>query len=444
MLAYHRALALKPDYAEAHGNLIFMMNYDARFSQKDIFAESRRWNEIHAAPYREHERTHASDRDPDRRLRVGYLSPNFREHSVSYFADPLIAGHDRRSFEVFCYAQVIKPDTRTERFRDLADVWRSTVGLTDATVAERIREDGIDILVDLAGYTGENRLLVFAARPAPVQVSWLGYPNTTGLSAMDYRLTDAIADPEGADDTLYSETLVRLPNGFLCFTPAGDAPDIGGSPALSNGHVTFGSFNHLPKVSPEVVETWAQILERVPGSRLLLKSHPLADAATRDRYLDMFATHGIDARRVELFSWIASKSGHLGAYDRVDIGLDPFPYNGTTTTCEALWMGVPVVTLRGERHSGRVGASLLTRMDLVDLIAETKDAYVETAVGLAKAPDRLSGFRTELRQRMKGSPLCDGDTFARDVEAVYREMWRYWCSGDRNKAGVEVKGSLRA
>ena len=426
--ALRNTLELKPDYAEAHSNLIFVMNYDPRFSQKDICAESRRWDENHAAPRGGRQRAYANSRNPDRRLRVGYVSPGFREHAVSYFSEPLIAAHDRRSFEVFCYAQVMTPDDKTSRFRDLADSWRSTVGATDAAVAERIREDGIDILVDLSGHTGNSRLLVFAERPAPVQVTWLGHPNTTGLSAMDYRLTDEIADPEGAADTLYTETLVRLPNGFLCFAPAANAPEIGELPALTNGHVTFGSFNNLPKVAPEVVETWARILELVPGSRLLIKTRPLADGQTRNRYLELFVARGIEGGRIELCSWIASRSGHLGAYNRIDNGLDPFPYNGTTTTCEALWMGIPVVTLRGYRHSSRVGASILTRVALKELIAETKDAYVEKAVSLANAPDRLSELHKDLRNLMQGSPLCDSGAFTRDVEAAYREMWRRWCN----------------
>ncbi len=426
--AYRKALELKPDYADAHCNLLFCMNYDRQTSQQEILAESRRWDDVHAAPCAVDEGSHPNNPDTERRLRVGYVSPDFREHSVSYFLDPLIAGHDRRSFEVFCYSQVIKPDAKTERFRDLADVWRSTVGIADATVAERIQEDGIDILVDLAGHTGENRLLVFAARPAPVQVSWLGYPNTTGLSAMDYRLTDALADPEGDADALHSEILVRLPNGFLCFAPAADAPEIGGTPALANGHVTFGSFNNLAKVTPDVVETWARVLQRMPKSRLVIKSRPLADEETRKRYREMFGAHGITAGRVELIPRIASKSGHLGAYNRIDIGLDPFPYNGTTTTCEALWMGVPVITLRGDRHSGRVGTSILTRANLADLVAETKAVYVEKAVALANDLERLSALRGDLRSRLRMSPLCDAEAFTRDVEAAYREMWRRVCT----------------
>ena len=360
--AYRRALELKPNFAAAHNNLIFGMNYDMRFTKQDIFAESRRWNNVFAMPNISHERTHANNRDPERRLRVGYVSPDFREHSVSYFFGPLITEHDRRSFEVFCYAEVATPDDKTAQFCKLADGWRTTVGMADSAIAERIRDDGIDILVDLAGHTANNRLLVFAERPAPVQVTWLGYPNTTGLSTMDYRLTDAIADPEGDAGTLYTETLVRLPRGFLCFAPAAHAPDIGEPPALAAGHVTFGSFNYLAKVTEEVVEIWANILNHVPRSRMLMKSHPLVDEETRNRYRDMFGAHGIETGRIELHSRVASKSGHLGAYGRVDVGLDTFPYNGTTTTCEALWMGVPVITLCGDRHASRVGTSILTQV----------------------------------------------------------------------------------
>jgi predicted O-linked N-acetylglucosamine transferase (SPINDLY family) len=371
---------------------------------------------------------HPNHPDPERRLRVGYVSPDFREHSVSAFLDPVIAGHDRRWFEVFCYAEVVRPDDTTARFRGLSDGWCSTLGMTDGAVAGRIRDDGIDILVDLAGHTAGNRLRVFAERPAPVQVTWLGYPNTTGLSAMDYRLSDAVADPAGEADALHSETLVRLANGFLCFAPPADAPEVGETPALATGQVTFGSFNNLAKVTPDVVEAWADILNRIPNSRLVLKSRPLADEKTRERYLEMFGAHGVDPGRVELCSWIASKSGHLGAYERLDIGLDPFPYNGTTTTCEALWMGVPVVTLGGDRHAGRVGASILARVGLAGLVAETKADYVEQAVALAGDLDRLSALRGGLRSRMEKSPLCDAGGFARDIEAAYREMWRRVCA----------------
>ena len=419
----------QPDFAAAHSNLVFSMNYDAAATQQTIFAESRAWHESHAAALGRRAPGHANARDPERRLRVGYVSPDFREHSVAYFLEPLIAAHDRAAFEVFCYAQVARPDQRTERFRGLADTWRSTVGMTDADLATAVREDRIDILVDLAGHTGGNRLLAFDRRPAPVQLSWLGYPNTTGTEAIDARLTDAIADPPGPSDALHSETLVRLPNGFLCYAPTADAPAIGAPPARSTGHVTFGSFNALAKITPAVVAAWARILLGVPGSRLVIKSGPLADAATRARYLEMLAAAGVDAGRVDLRAWIDARSGHLGAYANIDIGLDPFPYNGTTTTCEALWMGVPVVTLAGDRHAGRVGASLLTRIGLAELVADTTDGYVETAVHFAGDLDGLPARRLALRDRMMSSPLCDAAGFARDVEAAYRAMWRRWCAG---------------
>jgi len=427
--SFHQALAIEPDYTEAHSNLVFCMNYGERYSQQDIFAESRRWEAAHAAPSAVRKVSHTCDRDPERRLRIGYVSPDFRIHSVAYFLDPLIGGHDRRRFEVFCYAQVANPDDVTQRFRGLADGWCSTVGMTAPAMAERVRADKIDILVDLAGHTANNRLLAFAELAAPVQVSYLGYPNTTGLSAMGYRLTDDIADPEGPGGDLHSETLMRLPNGFLCFAPDVEAPAIAEPPALANGFVTFGSFNNLSKVTPATVAAWARILEGVPESRLLLKSRSLANEGTQQRYRALFAERGVDGKRLEFHARIASKSGHLGAYGRVDIGLDTFPYNGTTTTCEALWMGVPVVTFRGDRHASRVGASILTRVGLGELIADTIDGYVMAAVTLAKAPSRLVELRRDLRPTMAASPLCDAAGFTHAVEAAYRKMWRRWCQG---------------
>jgi predicted O-linked N-acetylglucosamine transferase (SPINDLY family) len=289
-------------------------------------------------------------------------------------------------------------------------------------VADRIREDRIDILVDLAGHTAGNRLGVFAQQPAPVLIAWMGYPNTTGMATMGYRFTDDVADPPGQADCDHTETLLRLNSGFLCFAPPAEAPDVAPLPSSTSGHVTFGSFNHLPKVNPAVVGAWAAILQRVPGSRLVIESRTLADPETRERYDALFTAEGIEPGRVELVPWIASTAGHLGAYGRVDIALDPFPYNGTTTTCEALWMGVPVVTLRGDRHAGRVGASLLTRVGLTEWIAETGDAYVDTAVALAGSPDRLASLRRELRQRMADSTLCDPETITHDVEAAYRRL----------------------
>ncbi len=438
---YKNALTLRPNFSGAHSNLILTMNYHPRFTAEAILAESRYWDEIHALPYAVRTRPHANARDPERRLRIGYVSPDFRCHSVSYFVEPLLAAHDRNAVEVFCYADVARPDEMTARLQTLADGWRSTVGLSDAEVADQIGKDRIDILVDLAGHTAGNRLLAFAQRPAPVQVTWLGYPNTTGLSAIDYRFTDGIADPEGIAEAHHSEILVRLPGGFLCYGPPAMSPELTPPPAARSGQVTFGSFNNLAKVTSEVVKAWASILKAVPGSRILIKSKPLADEATRAHYLALFAAQGIEANRIELISAIPSISGHLAAYENVDIALDPFPYNGTTTTCEALWLGVPVITLCGACHAARVGASLLTAVGLTDLIAETSDGYIETAAGLAKNIDRLKALRKDLRPRMAASPLCDGETFARSMEAAYRDMWQCWCAKTATEDSVAFASS---
>ena len=311
-----------------------------------------------------------------------------------------------------------------------------TVGLSDEELAERIRADGIDILVDLAGHTAKNRLRVFARKPAPVQVTWLGYPNTTGLEAIDYRLVDAVTDPVGEADAWASETLVRLEGGFLCYGGLKDAPEPTVPPCLKTGTVTFGSFNNPAKVSAATFDAWATLLSRLPQARLLLKGTPFADAATRALFLARLGERGVAAERIELVAWLPGAAAHLALYHRVDIALDPFPYNGTTTTCEALWMGVPVVTLRGDRHAGRVGASLLSQIGLTDLIANSVEEYVEIALALARNPGRLDELRRTLRPRMAASPLCDGRAFARKIEAAFRTMWQRVVRGSRQSITV--------
>ncbi len=425
--AYKNVLTLKPSFSGAHSNLILAMNLHSRFAAEDILAESRHWDEIHALPHAVRARPHANTRDPERRLRVGYVSPDFWCHSVSYFVEPLLANHDRNAVEVFCYAEVARPDEVTARLQTLADGWRSTVGLSDAEVADRIREDRIDILVDLAGHTPNNRLLAFAGRPAPVQVSWLGYGATTGMTAMDYRLSDAVVDPVDEGGVSYSETLIRLPHAFFCYSPPTAAPDVAPPPAHSNGYVTFGTFNNSTKVGPGAVEVWAQVLRETPGSRLLMKSDQFRDEALRRKFLDAFLSHGIDGERIEFMPKIPAMSGHLRAHGRLDIALDPFPYNGGTTSLEAAWMGVPMIALRGDRFFSRMGASILAQLGLTDLVAETAEDYVERAVALARNTEHLAGLRWQLRPRMLASPLCDAQTFARDIEAAYRDMWRRWC-----------------
>ena len=430
---YREALRLAPAHAEAHSNLLFAMNYAATQDPDALFSEHKHWGELHAqtsVPALDDTRP----RDPERRLKIGYVSPDLRKHSVAYFMESLLANHDPGQVEVFCYAHVEHGDEVTESLKGRVEHWRNIWGMADPAAAETIRSDGIDILVDLAGHTAHNRLGVFALRPAPVQVSYLGYPNTTGLPQMDYRLTDAWADPPG-QAPCHTETLVRLPRGFLCYTPPREAPAVGPLPAAHTGHVTFGSFNALPKIGPAVIALWAQLLRAIPDARLILKNTSLRDAATRERYARLFQDHGIAPHRLEWVAWLPASADHLALYNRVDIALDTFPYNGTTTTCEALWMGVPVVALAGNRHAGRVGVSLLERMGLAELIAQTPEQYIERAVRLADDRNRLSHLRRQLRARMLQSPLCDARAHSRDIEAAYRQMWQRSPSQGERSAG---------
>ncbi len=419
--AFHQALDIMPDNADIRSNWLFCLNYKTDVSAEQLFAAHRGWEARHG-----HDTprvTHTNDRAPKRKLKIGYVSPDLRMHSVAYFLEPLLATHDREAVEVTCYAEVAKPDHVTARLQSLADHWVSTVGMSDEALAARVQADGTDILVDCAGHTAHNRLRVFARKPAPVQVTWLGYPNTTGLSAIDYRLVDAVTDPPGAD-ALASEHLIRLPGGFLCYAGMSDAPELAPPPCLATGAVTFGSFNNPTKLSPQTLDAWATLLRRLPNARLLLKGKPFSDAATRNLFCARLIERGIAAERVELTGWTAGSAHHLAFYEHVDIALDPFPYNGTTTTCEALWMGVPVITLRGDRHSGRVGASLLGQIGAEDWVADNVTDYVMRAAALAADPPHLHDLRRSLRTRVAASPLCDRVVFTQNVEAAYRQMWQ--------------------
>ena len=425
---FRKALALHPDFApRVHSNLLLTMNYPAATTQKQIYEESLQFDARHARKFARAARPLANARDPDRILRVGYVSPDFREHSVAFFTRELIGAHDREKVDVYCYADVKRPDAVTRLFERQADHWLSVTGMTDEDLARRIREDGIDILVDLAGHTSDNRLLVFARKPAPVQVTWLGYPNTTGMRAMGYRLTDAVADPPGESDRLHSEKLVRLAHGFLCYQPDERSPDVSPLPCLRNGHVTFGTFNTTRKVTAEVVAVWAQILQAIPGARLLIKSATLDDGKTKAGLLQMFAAQGIGQDRLDLLGYVADEQKHLKLYSGIDIGLDPFPYNGTTTTCDALWMGVPVIVLHGNRHAGRVGASILNQVGLPELVARDREEYVALACSLAADAEKLATLRSSLRSRMRQSPLMDLRLFTATLEQAYRDLWKEWC-----------------
>jgi predicted O-linked N-acetylglucosamine transferase (SPINDLY family) len=417
--AYREALRLRPELTVAHSNLLLALHSLPEMTPAELATEHRAFGRLHARP----SASRAAGPDtPKTRLRVGYVSPDFREHSVSAFFEPLLDHHDRQTIEVVCYSCVRTPDAVTDRLRRKADLWVSLTGLDDDAAEARIRADAVDILVDLAGHTAGNRLPLLARRPAPIQVSWLGYPNTTGLPTMDYRLVDGISDPEGESDALATETLIRLPRGFLCYRPPDAAGPVSPLPMLATGTVTFGCFNTPAKLNAAVIRVWAALLRRLPGARLLLKGRGFGERQLATRLGALFEAEGIAADRILQRPITPSPAEHLACYDAVDIALDPFPYNGTTTTCEALWMGVPVVTLRGAGHAGRVGTSLLTGIGLAGLAAATVDDYVEIAAALAADPTALAVTRAGLRDRMRRAPLCDGAGFARQVETAYRDM----------------------
>jgi predicted O-linked N-acetylglucosamine transferase (SPINDLY family) len=363
-------------------------------------------------------------RDPERRLRVGYLSPDFRAHPVSFFFEPVLAAHDRAAFDTVCYSTTAAPDAVTGRLRAAAGAWRDCSGWGDAKVAAQIESDAVDILVDLAGHTAQNRAAVLRARPAPVQALYIGYPGTTGLPEVDWIIADARICPPGAERH-YSERVIRLDGSFWCFRPSSDAPAVAALPAAKNGYVTFGSYNALQKLTDSTVALWARVLQAAPSARLALKSLTFADEQARGVVRRRFVAAGIDPDRLEILP-PTDPARFLAEYGRVDIGLDPAPYNGGTTTCEALWMGVPVVTLAGDRFCSRMGASLLECVGLPDLVAQSADDYVRIAEALATDLPRLTGLRASLRRRVAASPLCDAPRVAREVEGAYRAMWRTW------------------
>ncbi len=410
--AYRRAIAADPAAPVLRSGLAFTLHYLPEVDGAAILDAARAFETACAQGLAPMARTSRPSRG---RMRVAYLSGDLCQHPVAAFVEPLWRHHDRSAVEIVAIATGPQ-DSVTARLRALADRWHDAQGLDDAQVAALIAAEGVDIAIDLAGHTASNRLLALARRPAPVQMTWLGHPGTTGLSAVDWRLTDAVADPLGAE-AHHAEELLRLPQGFLCWQPPADAP----APALPPaGTITFGSFNLLPKLSEPTLAAWGRLLAVVPGSRLLLKSRSLVDPGVRGALLARLAALDVAADRVELVGWAASHREHLALYGRVDIALDPFPYNGTTTTCEALWMGVPVVTLAGDRHAARVGASLLAQVGLGELVADSVAGYVAIAADLARDSARRSRLRATLRGRMAASPLCDGPGFAGRFEAALR------------------------
>jgi len=424
----------------AHSCLLFFLHYLPEVDRRALFEEHRRWGLRHA-PMARARQEHPNDPDPDRPLRVGYLSADFRSHSVAYNFETALDARDRQAFQVYGYGSVATPDAVTYRLASKFDIYRPIWGLDDRGVVDLIERDQIDILVALAGHTAGHRLQVLAYKPAPIQVD-MGSIATLGMEQVDYRLTDCVLDPPEAQ-RYYLEETVYLPGGYVCYRPVEDSPPVAPLPALREGTVTFGSFNNHLKINPHVLSLWGQVLKACPRSRLRVRCKAGGDDGVRARLSRELARSGVAADRIEICGWLPA-GGHLHGYDHVDISLDTYPFNGCVTTLEGLWMGVPVITLKGDPYIARVGSAILEALDLACLCARTPEQYIAKAAALAANLQALGRIRGSLRRRMQASRLCDARRFAGELEGAYRRMWRRWC--DNQRSGVrpvpsKVEGS---
>jgi predicted O-linked N-acetylglucosamine transferase (SPINDLY family) len=429
-----RALAADPEADYIHSNRLFMLNHVPGMDRAAIAREHMTWGRRVEARVAAARLAHGNARDPHRRLRVAYVSADLRQHSVAYFIAPVLERHDRSAVEVFCYDNHPgRGDATTRRLAAHADHWVRIAALDDMAFAARVRADAIDVLVDLSGHTGGNRLPVFAMRPAPVQASWFGYMNTTGLATIDYRITDATLCPPGAE-SLYAESLFRLPS-TAAWSPAPDSPAPGPAPRHANGQLRFGSFNNWTKVSDAAVALWSRLLGALPGARLLVVAAGGDAAPVRAAVTARFASHGVAAERIEVRG-TRDLPGFLELLAGVDIALDPFPYNGGTTTLHSLWMGVPVISMRSAEEVGRVSTGLLAATGIADLCAADAEGYLQAAVALAGAPRRLDLLRAELRTRLAASEVMDGAALTRNLEKAYRAMWHNYLDGSKSRTCI--------
>jgi len=431
---YRAALKIDPEFTAAWSNLLLTTLYHPQMKQEEVFSEHSRWGDYWEKKLTREPISFVNNTDPERPLRVGYLSAEFRHHSVDFFLDPIICNHDRSKYQTYCYSDLhpSHEDRMTERIKKHAYRWIPVYGISDQALAERIREDRIDILLELSGHTANNRLFVYARKPAPIQVTYLAYPNTTGLTAIDYRLTNHYCDPPG-QEAYYREKMFRMEGPFQAYQPPPGVPEVGPLPAEKNGFITFGSFNNLPKLNEDVISLWADILKEIPKSKLVLKAAQLYDKETQTLISKRFARYSIEKHRIQYLLQTASTTDHLDTYNKIDIALDPFPFNGATTTCEALLMGVPVITLAGTFHAGRVAGNILHELGLKSFIAANRHAYIGIAQYISKNLKNLSDLRVHLRNAFLASPLCDHSGFTRKMESAYRIMWETWCKNQKNR-----------
>lgn len=413
IFCYKEALKIKENYEPAISNLLLTINYSSVDREEAFLASKEFASKIDKPLFKQCD----VDKNCDRKIRVGYISADFKTHSVSYFFAPLLFNHDREKFEIYCYSDVYSPDPVTIAFQEKCDFWRDSARLSNEELSNTIYEDKIDILVDLAGHAGGKRLALFRAKVAPIQITYLGYPNTTGLEEFDIRIVDTITDPDG--DEFYTEKLERIESPFIAYLPPSKLPIIQELPAIKNGYITFGSCNNLAKLSDETVEIWSEVLQALPNSLLKLKSKPLVDDVICNDVLHRFENYGIDTSRISLEGHRSSNASHLDFYNSIDVALDCFPYNGTTTTCEALLMGVPVLTILGDRHSARVSASLLNSVGISSFIAKDSDEMVDKAQKLSDNISLLQELRLALRDMLNHSPLTDGKRVTQQIENIY-------------------------
>ena len=416
-----KGLKLVPDQPLAQSNYLYYLSFSPGVTPRTVFEEHQRWNTHFALPLARFAGPHLNNRDPDRRLRVGYVSADFREHSVAFFLEPILANHNKASFEITCFANSAHSDNYTQRFKTYADAWCNISNLSDDQTAAVIREAEIDILVDLGVHTNGNRLLVFARKPAPVQISMLGYPQTTGLTAMDHRLSDPYLDPPGRDRH-NSERLLLMSRSYFCYRPPDESPPIA---PRAPGPVRFGCFNTLAKFNLATATLWSRVLAGTPNSSLTMLARGLSDELVRVQVQEILAGAGIDLQRVQFLPG-ASLQDFLNALNKIDIGLDPVPFSSGTTTCHSLWMGVPVVTMAGDGPVARMGASVLANVGLGDLVAQSGNDYCEIATSLADDEERLTALRSGLRQQMRQHPLMDARGYTLELESLYRSVWRQW------------------
>lgn len=425
---YQKAQFLNPNQRICASNYLMAMLLSADCTPEEIYRKHAQWSDTFEKTLLQMQIPPTNSAEPDRPLRIGYLSSDYRNHPVAFFIEPILASHNRKDFSIFCYSNCDCPDTITAQLQQRADFWRPIQDLKDEDVCKIVRDDGIDILVDLGGHTAQNRLTVFARKPAPIQATWLGYAATTGLKSIDYRITDAEADPYGLTERFHTETLYRLPENFICYRPPVNSPSVAPLPCLTNGYVTFGVFNHFAKITAGAVDLWCKILNKLPDAKLLIKARGMEYEPMQKQAREMFEARGISSNRLELVGKTPCINSHLELFGKVDISLDTFPYNGTTTTCESLWMGVPVVAKEGISHVSRVSVSLLGTVGLSGLVAGSDEDYVALAAFLARDWKNLEILRNNLRERMRGSKLLDTVGFTQNLERAFREMWKKWCT----------------